>query len=1280
MRKPLESGVRACAVTAALSTIFVVGCTFESRLPADAFIRCGDDGACPVGSVCIEALQRCVASSRCVLGEGTDLKAAEDGVSCGDASICIQGVCVDEACGDGFVASGEECDDGEDNSDERPDACRTACRRASCGDAVTDTDEGCDDGEGNSDAVPDACRSDCTPARCGDRVVDTAEICDDGVPAGGSQPVSGDGCRLDCGKIEVCGDGAVDVGEECDDANGNERDACGSCQEFVWTPEILSGFGAEGGDPSRLVIAPVALAVDRTGNLFVADLLSGMILRLDGERQKVTRFAGTGTLTSIQRPGLQGARSTDVNVAGVFALAVSAAGDVILGDIDESKVRRIELVSGRTFDVAGNGVAQSNGDGGLGILAALGDPRDVLTDGNGNVIVTDYLGNRVRRIDRQTGIITTIAGNGQPPSKNSVDDGDGGSPLLARVRAQSIGLDRDGNLWLWDDGNIMRRLLVDPADRSRFVTIERVMAFPQTGDTMESMAVAADGQTAWVTSRSRHQIFEFDLIERTHRAIAGIGEPGFDGDAADALAVRLNRPKDIAVFNDDTVFFTDPSSGHVRRLDRNPDQTWRITTLMGAGIDATAGETSYLAPRVLQAAGGGIGLLPRPECTDKVDIALSSASLHQVFFKDSCTGSFRLIAGNGERGSSGDDGPALQARLITPRGTAVDGATGDVLVADPDAHVVRRIVTNPVTKETTIRRVAGTGVAGFTGDGGLATEARLNGPAAVAIDDQGRIIIADTGNHRLRRIDPRTQVITTLVGTGVGIPGADGINLATQTIAEPVSVLFLSATLLQPEATGGILFFVERTGHRVRAILDVAIEGIPALLLPVQTTTLAGDGTAGYIDATDGLQARFDHPRALGGLVDESCPRGCVLVLDGIDRVRRLALSLASGLPPRLLASVATDTGGALATDDGPLSTARLPGPTALAAFGEQGALLTDRVTGRLRHIDLAAERIETVAGLPEGIDVGTTPVSALLARPFNDPSGVAVDEAAEPAVIYVTERGAHTIRRVVAVDPAEPSTWTTDLYCGSPNAPGHVDGDCAQARFDAPAGLAIDAARGMLFVADQGSHVVRRIDLNTDEVVTLVGQVGVRGVLVGLCADVAEGDAAPVCDGLPGPEALLDTPAALAVVGESLFVTDAGSHRVVRVDGAFANDPFDATVFPVLGDGVAASSGEGEPAAFFTVDTPEALSADADGNLYIASQQTVRFVAAGDDRADGYDVVASVYGKPPRARFPEPVTQCINALTTLPDGQVLAVDGCVGLLVRLHRQPKSAGRRPPSP
>lgn len=129
-------------------------------------------------------------------------------------------------CGNGERDQEEECDDGDDNSDTEPNACRTTCAEAACGDGVRDDGEACDDGEDNSATAPNACRTTCEEPACGDGVHDDGEACDDGAE---NDDVAANACRTSC-KAASCGDGVTDQGEACDDGARNSDTAAGACR------------------------------------------------------------------------------------------------------------------------------------------------------------------------------------------------------------------------------------------------------------------------------------------------------------------------------------------------------------------------------------------------------------------------------------------------------------------------------------------------------------------------------------------------------------------------------------------------------------------------------------------------------------------------------------------------------------------------------------------------------------------------------------------------------------------------------------------------------------------------------------------------------------------------------------------------------------------------------------------------------------------------------------------------------------------------------------------
>jgi sugar lactone lactonase YvrE len=238
----------------------------------------------------------------------------------------------------------------------------------------------------------------------------------------------------------------------------------------------------------------------------------------------------------------------------------------------------------------------------------------------------------------------------------------------------------------------------------------------------------------------------------------------------------------------------------------------------------------------------------------------------------------------------------------------------------------------------------------------------------------------------------------------------------------------------------------------------------------------------------------------------------------------------------------------------------------------------------------------------------------------------------------------------ITQVDPADPGTWTIATLANATGSEGFADGPAESARFRAPSGLFLDGAAGTLYIADTGNHAIRALDLATNTLTTIVNtshRLGFAG------------------DGGPATAALLFRPTALTrCPGGDLFIADTSNNRVRRVTSA-------GTITTVLGDGVPASSGEGEPAQTFPVDGPRGLACDALGNLFVTSTTTVRLLPASDAGiVDGEGVVQTIYGALPRTTFPSAVTGCLTGLAVTSPTTVQVSDACTGLLVELARVP----------
>jgi sugar lactone lactonase YvrE len=199
------------------------------------------------------------------------------------------------------------------------------------------------------------------------------------------------------------------------------------------------------------------------------------------------------------------------------------------------------------------------------------------------------------------------------------------------------------------------------------------------------------------------------------------------------------------------------------------------------------------------------------------------------------TGAVTAIAGNGQRGYAGDGGAATEASLNMPHEIQFDRA-GNLYIAERDSHVVRKVDTRG-----RISTLAGTGVAGFSGDGGPAARAALRQPHSIAIDRANRLLICDIGNHRIRRVDLATGVIETYAGTGVPAPTPDGAPLAGTPLQGPRTLAFDSrGDLYLSLREGNQIFRIDTAAARLHHVAGTGTEGYTGDGGPARRATLAG--------------------------------------------------------------------------------------------------------------------------------------------------------------------------------------------------------------------------------------------------------------------------------------------------------------------------------------------------------------------------------------------------------------------------------------------------------
>ena len=345
--------------------------------------------------------------------------------------------------------------------------------------------------------------------------------------------------------------------------------------------------------------------------------------------------------------------------------------------------------------------------------------------------------------------------------------------------------------------------------------------------------------------------------QATIDTVAGTGVDGNDGDGGAATAAAIDHPRGIAVLPDGGFVFAAPFIPSVRRVGADG----RISTIAGTGVPGFSGDGGPAVSAQLNLV-HGVALLPDGS------VVLADTS-NQRIRRVSSSGTITTVAGNGTFGFSGDGGPAVTAQIAAPRGVA-SLPDGSILFPDSGNHRVRLISPGGV-----ITTVAGTGIAGFAGDGGPATSAQLNLPFAVSPVASGGFLIADAGNNRIRRVDGNGTITT--VASQLGSPHA-------------------VAAILD----GG--FLVADTNNN--RVLRYSSAGA--------ATTIAGTGAAGYSgDNGPAAQATLNQPKALAVLPDLSG----FLVGDALNnRVRLVRVDLRPPLVLRILTKPVRTTAGRAAT------------------------------------------------------------------------------------------------------------------------------------------------------------------------------------------------------------------------------------------------------------------------------------------------------------------------------------------------------------------------------
>ena len=613
---------------------------------------------------------------------------------------------------------------------------------------------------------------------------------------------------------------------------------------------------------SGILSQPEGIATDSRGNIYVAD----------ANNHRIRRLANDGTIQTIAGTGIAGFSGDDgaasaAQLNAPYGLCIDRLGNLYVADLANARVRRISA-DGIITTIAGGGAIPpgGDGDGGQALTAKLSAPRNVVTDPQGNLYISDFTGQRVLKVD-PTGTLTTVAGTGTPGYS-----GDGASALRAAISYPAgLAIDRLGVLYIADTGNKKIRrvyqgnmstvlgtsafqlnvptgLAVDRFDNlyiaDNRTTMVRVSQLGfVTSIPMGGADVAVDALDNVYTTGS-HLVKR--LTGTNVSVIAGTGTSSFGGDGGNALLARLDTPLGLARDLSGNWYLADSQNLRVRRISPQGN----ISTFAGAGANASSPGTQATSIRLS---------LPTSVAVDSLGNLYFSDTTANRIRRVSPDGTVITIAGADGPGLQGDDGPASRAILNNPTGIAID-SENTVYFADTGNNRIRKI-----TQIGQISTIAGGG--SDTSDEGIGLAAKLIQPMAVATDRNGNIYIAETGGNRIRLLN-RAGTLTTLAGARSNLNQPRGLRVA----------------------ENGDIFFADSGSNTIRRLSAAG-----------ELVIIAGNGAAGFSgDGGSATSASLANPSDVA--LD---PDGSIWISDsGNSRIRKLALAQFAPVAPAALTDI----------------------------------------------------------------------------------------------------------------------------------------------------------------------------------------------------------------------------------------------------------------------------------------------------------------------------------------------------------------------------------------
>jgi sugar lactone lactonase YvrE len=680
---------------------------------------------------------------------------------------------------------------------------------------------------------------------------------------------------------------------------------------FLSTPYINSIAGT--GTPGTIVNGQVAqfarlgtelskAAGDASGTIYVGSKDLGWKIQKIDSAGRISTVAG-----NYRYFYGDGADPLGAAFSPQLAVSVSPQSQIIITDISNVRIR---LLTPDPFviTIAGTGDSAYSGDGGAAYLARFSTPTATASDSSGNIYVADTYNQIIRRIVGST--ISTFAGIPGLPGNT----GDGGAALAATLNSPfGIATDLSNNVYFTDLSNCAIRRIT-PQGTINLIAGNYTSGFggdggPAVAATLSSpRGISVDAnKNIYFCDTGNSRVRRIDAITQTIQTIAGNGINAYGGDNGLAVNARLSTPTGVATDTNGNVYIADTNNQCIRFVSIANNT---ITTVAGQPTRKGYGG-DYSFPK--------FALLNSPS-----HIALDRNTGNYYFaddgnarirYVDPSINVINTVAGNGSPLYKGDGGNASGAVFGSIKSLTRDSAN-NLYIVDDTAHVIRAIDLN----SGIISNVAGTGIAGFSGDGGPATLAYLSSPQDVIIDSSANLYFTDRDNQRVRKITP-AGIVSTVVGTGVAGYNGDSISSISATLNNPTALAFDSAQ--------NTIYIGDLNNNRIRTVNASSI-----------IATYAGSGDYGSPTYGDSFASTMLASTTSIVVNSNSEVYFTEILRNGLWRLNRAT---------NTVQSMNTLSDGAYFGDSGPLSNAYLSTPTGLSLDRLGNFLIADQGNSHLR-------------------------------------------------------------------------------------------------------------------------------------------------------------------------------------------------------------------------------------------------------------------------------------------------------------------------------------------